>query len=236
MTSLMTALVFRYERRPRTLPAHSREHTSRVTNSHRVQRLLPMNVQSSSACIFRMSKSQHPLVEALSRCRGSLEPSRDGGAGTACDPGGRRNAHALDPQACDLVELPSSAAKTAVRGPRVRAERAPAYSARYRRRRPDFVANEPCPTMLRPGFPRWSHPGLQHASRRSRSSLKCNGAANPAPTINSERRKHPIGGVFSPPTSVPTEPGRTTSCPVAWRQEAEERRRAASCTIWDSAA
>ena len=34
---------------------------------------------------------------------------------------------------------------------------------RYRRRRPDFVANQPWPTMLRPGFPKLSHPGLQHA-------------------------------------------------------------------------
>ena len=34
---------------------------------------------------------------------------------------------------------------------------------RYRRRRPHFVANQPWPTMLRPGFPRLSHPGLQHA-------------------------------------------------------------------------
>ena len=40
--------------------------------------------------------AQHPLVEALRRCRGPLEPSRDGMAGMARDPGGRRNAHTLD--------------------------------------------------------------------------------------------------------------------------------------------
>ena len=34
---------------------------------------------------------------------------------------------------------------------------------RYRRRRPDFVTNQPWPTMLRPGFPKLSHPGLPHA-------------------------------------------------------------------------
>ena len=34
---------------------------------------------------------------------------------------------------------------------------------RYRRRRPDFVANEPWPTMLRPCFPRLSHAGVAHA-------------------------------------------------------------------------
>ena len=34
---------------------------------------------------------------------------------------------------------------------------------RYRRRRPDVVTNQPWPTMLRPGFPKLSHPGLPHA-------------------------------------------------------------------------
>ena len=34
---------------------------------------------------------------------------------------------------------------------------------RYRRRRPDFVANEPWLTMLKPGFPRLSRPGVAHA-------------------------------------------------------------------------
>ena len=34
---------------------------------------------------------------------------------------------------------------------------------RYRRRRPDFVANQPWPTMLRPGLPKLSHPSLAHA-------------------------------------------------------------------------
>ena len=34
---------------------------------------------------------------------------------------------------------------------------------RYRRRRPDFVTNQPWPTMLRPGLPKLSHPGLPHA-------------------------------------------------------------------------
>ena len=34
---------------------------------------------------------------------------------------------------------------------------------RYRRRRPDFVANDPWPTMLRPDFPRLLHPGVAHA-------------------------------------------------------------------------
>ncbi len=70
--------------------------------------------------------ASHPLGEALTRCRRPLEPPRDSVAGMACDPGSRRNAHALDSQACDLVELPARGAKTAVRCARVRAQRLPA--------------------------------------------------------------------------------------------------------------
>ena len=73
--------------------------------------------------------AQHPLVEALRRCRGPREPSRDGMAGMARDPGGRRHAHILDAQARDLVAFPTSAAKAAVRCPRVRADRSPADRA-----------------------------------------------------------------------------------------------------------
>ena len=47
----------------------------------------------------------------------------------ARDPGGRRNAHTLDAQARDLVAFPTSAAKAAVRCPRVRADRSPADRA-----------------------------------------------------------------------------------------------------------
>ena len=50
-------------------------------------------------------------------------------AGMARDPGGRRNAHTLDAQARDLVAFPTSAAKAAVRCPRVRAARSPADRA-----------------------------------------------------------------------------------------------------------
>ena len=34
---------------------------------------------------------------------------------------------------------------------------------RYCRRRPDFVVNQPWPTMLMPGFPKLSHLGLEQA-------------------------------------------------------------------------
>jgi hypothetical protein len=39
----------------------------------------------------------------------------------------------------------------------------PQIVQRCRRRRPDFVVNQPWPTMLMPGFPKLSHPGLEHA-------------------------------------------------------------------------
>ena len=139
----MTALAFRSERRPRTLPAHNREDTSMVAKSQKIWLLLPMKVQSSSACSSNeVEVAQHPVVEALRGRRGPLKPTRDGVAGMARDSGGRRNAHAFDAQACHLVELPSRAAKPAVGSPRVRAERSPAHcasvppsSARLRRKR-----------------------------------------------------------------------------------------------------
>ena len=66
---------------------------------------------------------------------------------------------------------------------------------RSRRRRPDFVTNQPWPTMLRPGFPQLSHPGLKHAVssiayiaqvyRGGQTRRFAHGR-----TINSERRVH----------------------------------------------
>ena len=58
-TLLMTALAFRSERRPRTLPAHKREETSMVVKSQIMLRVLPMNVQSSSACSSMRSKPRN---------------------------------------------------------------------------------------------------------------------------------------------------------------------------------
>ena len=107
-----------------------------------------MNVHSSSACSSRMSKSRNirwlkrlAAVEARSSHRAMV--LREWPETRA----GRRDAHALDSQARDLAEFPSSAAKTAVRCSRVRAERAPADcatvpppSARFRHKR--AVAHE----------------------------------------------------------------------------------------------
>ena len=39
----------------------------------------------------------------------------------------------------------------------------PQLLQRYRRRRPDFVVNQPWPAMLMPGFPKLMHPGLKQA-------------------------------------------------------------------------
>ena len=160
----MTAFVFRYKRRPRTLPAHSREHTAMVANSHTVLRLRPMNVQRSSACSSRISKPRNirwwkrvAAVEARSSHRAMVLRER---------PVTRAVAEMLLPSTRRLATWSNS----------LRLQRRPAYTVpvcvlsvcphtvqRYRRRRPDFVANEPWPTMLRPGFPKLSHPSLAHA-------------------------------------------------------------------------
>ena len=59
MTSLRTAVAFREERRPSTLPAHNREHTSMAAHNPVALLSLPMNVQSSSACSSMISKSRN---------------------------------------------------------------------------------------------------------------------------------------------------------------------------------
>ena len=59
MTSLRTAVAFREARRPSTLPAHNREHTSMAAHTHVALLLLPMNVQSSSACNSMIPKSRN---------------------------------------------------------------------------------------------------------------------------------------------------------------------------------
>ena len=140
--------------------------------------------------------AQPSMVEALSRCRGSLEPSRDGVAGMARDPGGRRNAHALDAQACDLIELPSATAKTAECCPRVRAERASADCAAVappsaRLRQKPAVAHDVearCSEIVAPGL----------AARHSVDRVHC--ASVPA-------RRDPS---FSPTISRSTATGAST--------------------------
>ena len=113
----------------------------------------------------------------------------------ARDPGSRRNAHALDAQACDLVELPAGAAKTAVRCARVRAQRLPADCAAVppaRSRHEPAVAHDVearLSTVVAPGV------AARYLVDRVHR-LSVNGTANPvvSPTINSERGKHPTRG------------------------------------------
>ena len=103
-----------------------------AAHNHVALLLLPMNVQRASACSAMLSQSRNSRWLkrfAAVGCRGPLEPSREGIAGMARDPGGRRNAHTLDAPARDLVEVPPSAATAAVRCPRVRADRSPADRA-----------------------------------------------------------------------------------------------------------
>ena len=59
MTSLRTAVAFREERRPSTLPAHNRDHTSLAAHNHVALLLLPMNVQRASACSAMISTSRN---------------------------------------------------------------------------------------------------------------------------------------------------------------------------------
>ena len=138
MTSLTTAWVFRYERRPSSLAAHSRGHTSIVANSHSVLRLL------------------WPVARAVAEM---LTPST------------RRLATWLN--SLRVQRRPRDAVPVLVLSV------CPRTLQRYRRRRPDFVENEPWPTMLRGAFNGGRTRGCSTPSRQSRSSLKGNGAANP---------------------------------------------------------
>ena len=160
----MTALAFRSERRPRMLPVHKREHTSMVANSQKVWLLLPMNVQSSSACSSMSSKSR--TIRSLKRSAAVEARSSHRAIVLREWPVTRAVAEILTPSTRRLATWSNSR----------RVQRSPLYAVpvfvlsvplqtvqRYRRRRPDFVANEPWPTMLRPCFPRLSHPGVAHA-------------------------------------------------------------------------
>ena len=164
MTSLSTVVAFREERRPSTLPAHKRDHTSMVANSHVGLLLLPMNVQSSSACSSLISKSRN--IRWLKRLAAVEVRSSHRALVVREWPVTRAVAEMLTPSTRRLATWSNS----------LRAQRRPLYAVpvfvlnvppqtvqRYRRRRPDFVANEPWPTMLRPGFPRLSHQDLAQA-------------------------------------------------------------------------
>ena len=111
-------------------------------------------------------KSKERLWSLLAyRCArpGSIPTTRT--SGSVGDWGRQRpwSTRPLDAQARDLVEFPASAAKAAVRCPRVRADRSPADRAAVPPASAPLRRNEPWPTMLRPSFPRLSHPRLAQA-------------------------------------------------------------------------
>ena len=60
---------------------------------------------------------------------------------------------------------------------------------RYRRRRPDFVANKPWPTRLRPGFPRLSHPGVPHATPSISFIAQVYGGGRPVVSVTTSELK-----------------------------------------------
>ena len=66
MTSSMTALAFRSERRPRTLLAHTREDTSMVANSQTVVLFVAdERAELISLQLNEVEVAQHPVVEVL---------------------------------------------------------------------------------------------------------------------------------------------------------------------------
>jgi hypothetical protein len=77
----------------------------------------------------------------------------------------------------------------------------PQLVQRYRRRRPDLAVNQPWHTMLTPGWPKLSHPGLLHETSSIALIAQVYPAEKPVPAprahaldrgrpINSDRRKH----------------------------------------------
>ena len=164
MTLLRTAVAFREARRPSTLPAHHREHTSMAAHNPVALLLVPMNVQSASACSSMISTSRNirwwkrfAAVEARSSHRAMVWRAWPVTRAVAdmLTPSTRRLAtwsHSLRAQRRPLYAVPVCV----LPGP-------PQTVQRYRQRRPHFVGNEPWPTMLRPSFPRLSHPRVAQA-------------------------------------------------------------------------
>ena len=150
---MRTAVAFREARRPSTLPAHNRDHTSMAAHNPVALLLLPMNVQSSSACSSMISKSRN--IRWLTRFAAVEARSSHRAMVWRAWPVTRAVADMLTPSTRRLATWSNS----------LRAQRRPLYAVpvcvltvppqtvqRYRQRRPHFVGNEPGPTMLRPSF------------------------------------------------------------------------------------
>ena len=130
----------------------------------------------------------------------------------ARDSGRRRNTHALDAQACDLIELPSRAAKPTVRSPRVRTERAPADCAAVplpsaglgRKRAVAHDVKARLSTVVTPGgsarhpigrvhgssVPAGETPRVPHDCRGAADRSTANGASTQRPSGEEEGRHH----------------------------------------------
>ena len=135
-----------------------------AANTHVALLLLPMNVQSSSACSSMISKSRN--IRWLKRFAAVEARSSHRAMVWRAWPVTRAVAEMLTPSTRRLATWSNS----------LRAQRRPLYAVpvcvltvspqtvqRYRQRRPHFVGNEPWPTLLRPSFPRLSHPRLAQA-------------------------------------------------------------------------
>ena len=123
--------------------------------------LVPMTVQRSSAGSSMISTS--PNIRWLTRFAAGEARSSHRAMVWRAWPVTRSVADMLTPSTRRLATWSNS----------LRAQRRPLYAVpvcvltvppqtvqRYRQRRPHFVGNEPWPTMLRPSFPRLSHPRL----------------------------------------------------------------------------
>ena len=147
---------------------------SMAANNHVALLLLPMNVQSASACSAMISKSRN--IRWLKRFAAVEARSSHRAMVLRAWPVTRAVAEMLTPSTRRLATWSNA----------LRAQRRPLYAVpvfvltvppqtvqRYRQRRPHFVGNEPWPTMLRPSFPRLSPRAWRRPSRRSRASLTC---------------------------------------------------------------
>ena len=156
----------------------------------------------------------------------------------ARDSGRRRNTHALDAQACDLIELPSRAAKPTVRSPRVRAERAPADCAAVplpsaglgRKRAVAHDVKARLSTVVTPGgsarhpigrvhgssVPAGETPRVPHDCRGAADRSTANGASTRSPASNAPSRPPgPPSGTCHPTarTSIPSSSASRSSRP-----------------------
>ena len=136
-------MAFREARRPSTLPAHNREHTSMAAHNHAALLLLPMNVQSASACSSMIAKSRN--IRWLKRFAAVEARSSHRAMGWRAWPVTRAVAEMLTPSTRRLATWSNS----------LRAQRRPLYAVpvcvltvppqtvqRYRQRRPHFVGHD----------------------------------------------------------------------------------------------